>query len=147
MSLPKSGSSAFHSFFHSPRGISRRQFLLSSRAKNESFLPYFSACWVDDLRSTEKLNRPKARAFRERVNPFQTDRKMSPVGTTGSYPALPRALQFKPIPRLRIPDPITFQSSLRDFSMTPANPGLRPGLNSAVPTGLNFMTAGSQQTL
>jgi hypothetical protein len=33
---------------------------------------------------------------------------------------------------------MTFQSSLRDFSMAHANPGLRPGLSSAVPTGLDF---------
>jgi len=29
-----------------------------------------------------------------------------------------------------------FQSSLRDSSIVRANPGLRPGLSSAVPTGL-----------
>jgi hypothetical protein len=33
---------------------------------------------------------------------------------------------------------MTFQSSLRGFSIARANPGLRPGLSSAVPTGLDF---------
>jgi hypothetical protein len=43
-------------------------------------------------------------------------------------------------PESRISASITFsvfQSSLRDFSVVPANP-LRPGLSSAVPTGLDF---------
>jgi hypothetical protein len=40
---------------------------------------------------------------------------------------------------LRDPGPRhgTFQSSLRDFSIADTNPGLRPGLSSAVPAGLN----------
>jgi hypothetical protein len=33
------------------------------------------------------------------------------------------------------------QPSLRDFSMAHANPGLRPGLSSGVPTGLDFVVA------
>jgi hypothetical protein len=32
-----------------------------------------------------------------------------------------------------------FQSSLRDYSCVHANPGLRPGLSSAVPSGLDFV--------
>jgi hypothetical protein len=52
---------------------------------------------------------------------------------------------------IEIPDPLPesrtsslFQSSLRDFSMMHAYPGLRPGLSSAVPPGLIFAIARSQ---
>src|SRR6202044_1701896 len=34
--------------------------------------------------------------------------------------------------------PGDFQPSLRDYSLARVNPGLRPGLLSAVPAGLNF---------
>jgi hypothetical protein len=56
--------------------------------------------------------------------------------------AIPRALPSKTNPRLRIPGP-------RAFSVVPAGlfkgarPGLRPGLSSAVPSGLSFMMVSS----
>jgi hypothetical protein len=69
-----------------------------------------------------------------------TTTKSSPVGTTGSYLDISRysAIGVFSI-HSQIPDIFSinfFQSSLRDFSMGHANPGLRPGLSSAVPTGL-----------
>jgi hypothetical protein len=56
-------------------------------------------------------------------------------------------LSLRSVPRWSIHDPVqltqdlvlgNFQPSLRDFSMSHQNPGLRPGLFSAVPAGLNL---------
>src|ERR1700733_11146396 len=59
----------------------------------------------------------------------------SPVGTTeATWRRPPEPFRLE----ILIPDPITFQSSLRDLSRMHANPGLRPGLSSAVPAGLNL---------
>ena len=59
---------------------------------------------------------------------------------------------FRSVPGWSIHDPVqltqdhvlgNFQPSLRDFSMVHENPGLRPGLFSAVPTGLCLESGGS----
>jgi hypothetical protein len=72
----------------------------------------------------------------------------SPVGTTETYPEAIPGTSNQKYSAMRISDPLpesrkisqqSFQSSLRDFSFAPPNPGLRPGLSSAVPTGLDFV--------
>src|ERR1700733_3965312 len=67
----------------------------------------------------------------------------SPEGTTESYQVVPGIPPD--ILRLRLRRACVsmtmcrqpYQSSLRDSSMEHSNPGLRPGLSTAVPTGLD----------
>ena len=89
---------------------------------------------------------------------FETDAKGVPQGLKPSIIASfmygLKAVPFNEVsfPQPRCPQGLLallilrdrlFQSSLRDFSMVHANPGLRPGLSSDVPTGLILQSVGS----